>query len=66
MNMQAAMIAFAKARRKKGFTHWDFNSTYETTCSTARLSDLRAKGYVFREYVAANGKKRFWLVGDKK
>lgn len=62
--MLIKMIAFAKARKKQGFTHHEFNMQHETTCSTARLSDLRSMGYVFRESVQNNGRKRFWLVKE--
>jgi hypothetical protein len=63
-NMLVAMISFAKANKKKGFTHFEFNERFNTTCSTARLSDLRANGYVFKESINSKGKKRFWLVSE--
>lgn len=65
----ASFLKFAKSRAKKGFTHLDYNSRNSSTASTARLSDLRAMGYVFRETVIKVGdtkRKKFWLIGEPK
>ena len=48
-NEQIALLQFARARKKIGFTHRDFNTEHYSTASTARLSELRAMGFVFRE-----------------
>ncbi len=59
------MVQFARANRKTGFTHWDFNEAHNSVSSTARLSELNKEcfGFVF-DWVHYQGakRKRFFLV----